>query len=167
MGVTYLKNINRVCFAIKNDKGVTVGASLRAGADETPKWLHRPRNIKTRNLLYNLDNVIRSGVRTVFVVEGLMDCINLVAQGIENVVATFGANLTLEQTLLLVSYFDEVVLMYDNDKAGQSATVKAIERLKKLFSVKVCVYPGKDPGELNLLEDKINLIEWYEYEGVV
>ena len=93
-----------------------------------------------------------------------MDCINLVSQGIENVVATFGANLTLEQTLLLVTYFDEVVLMYDNDKAGRNATVKAMDKLKKLFSVKVCEYEGKDPGELKISDDTLSIIEWYEYE---
>lgn len=164
MNVSYIRSMNRICFAIKNEKGVVVGASLRATGDETPKWLHRPRNIKTRNLLYNLDNVVKTGVRCVFLVEGLMDCINLVSQGINNVVATFGANLTLEQTLLLVTYFDEVILMYDNDKAGKIATVKAIEKLKKLFSVKVCIYEGKDPGELNFKNNMLSIIDWYEYE---
>lgn len=164
-GVSFANDLNRVCFEIKNQNGIVVGASLRATGEEKPKWLHRPKTIKTGMLLYNLNNVLSKGFREVIVVEGIMDCLNLIILGIENVVCTFGDRITAEQKMLLIKYFDTIILGFDNDVAGMKAKTKQIERLKKIINVKILIYDKKDPGMLTK-EDigKIKIINWYERE---
>lgn len=166
--VSFANDLNRICFEIKNDKGVTIGASLRAVGNESPKWLHRPKRVRTGMLLYNLHNVLYKGFREVIIVEGILDCLNLVKQGIENVVCTFGDRVTEEQRMILVKHFDTVVLAFDNDVAGIKAKNKQIEKLRKIINTKVLIYDTKDPGELDLSKDSISIVEWYEYkENVV
>lgn len=163
-GVSFAKDLNRVCFEIKNEDGEVVGASLRAVGDEKPKWVHRPKSIKTGMLLYNLDNVLKKGFRQIIVVEGIMDCLNLVAQGIENVVCTFGDRITEEQKMIIIKHFEEVVIGFDNDLAGLKAKKKYIEKTKKIINTKVLLYDAKDPGELDLGVDELDIIDWYEYD---
>jgi DNA primase len=165
LGVSYAKDLNRICFPIKNHKGEVIGASLRAIDNEKIKWLHRPKSIKTGRIFYNMDYVLSKGYKTVYVVEGIMDCINLINLGIDNVICAFGARVTEEQKLLLIMYFEEVNLMFDNDKAGRKATHKAIEKLNKIINTNVVVYEGNDPGDLTLEQlNNIQIINWYDYK---
>lgn len=162
-GIFFYKDLNRIGFTIKDINGEIIGSSLRAVGEETPKWVHRPKNIKTGRIFYNFENVINKGFREVIVVEGIMDCLNLASQGIENVVCAFGARITDEQKMLLIMYFDTVILAFDNDKAGFLATEKAIKKLSKIICLKVLMYDKKDPGELNLSVDLIDFLNWYDY----
>lgn len=163
LGVYYYKDLERVGFTIYDTEGNIIGSSLRTIKDEKPKWIHRPKSIKTGRIFYNLKNVVDKGFREVIVVEGIMDCLNLVRQGIENVICAFGARVTDEQKMILIMYFDTVVLAFDNDKAGILATNKAIQKLNKIIIVKVLMYDKKDPGMLDLSVDLIDFINWYDY----
>lgn len=166
-GIGYLKEMNRFIFPIFDSSGEAIGASLRANGDMKPKWVHRPKSIKTGQVLYNLNNCI-GRFRAVYVVEGMMDCIRLISIGIENVVATFGAKLTDEQKMLFLKNFDEVILCFDNDKAGETATRKSIQKLKKIMDVKVLEINEKfkDIGEIMSIEefnDNTKEVEWYKW----
>lgn len=163
LNIFFYKDLNRIGFTIHNLEGEIIGSSLRAVGEEKPKWVHRPKSIKTGRIFYNFRNVIDKGFREVIVVEGIMDCLNLIRQGIENVICAFGARITDEQRMLLIKYFEVVVLGFDNDKAGIIATNKAINKLKKIMIVKVLMYDKKDPGELDLSVDIIDVINWYDY----
>ena len=65
--------------------------------------------------------------KQVIVVEGYMDAISLHATGIDNVVASLGDGLLLEeQAKLLKRGAEEVVFCYDSDNAGRRASVRAV-----------------------------------------
>lgn len=166
-GVGYLKELNKYIFPIFNESGDIIGASLRAVGNEMPKWLHRPKSIKTGMVLYNLKYCIDNNFRKVYIVEGIIDVLRLVDIGVRNVVCTFGARVTDEQKYMLLKHFDEVVLAFDNDSAGKQATKKAIEKLRYIINTEVLVIPSdlKDVGELRSIEEfnEMEVISWSSY----
>ena len=165
-GVGYLKTYHRYIFPIEDVEGKIVGASLRAYGDEKPKWLHRPKSMKTGHLLYNLKHCIDKGYRSIYITEGMIDTLKLISLGIDNVVCTFGARVTDNQMLLLIKYFDEVILCFDNDFAGKEATIKAIDKLRKVINVKVMIVEGiKDVGEVETIEQfkELEVKKWNKY----
>lgn len=85
----------------------------------------------------------------VIMVEGYMDVIMLYQAGFNNVVASMGTSLTLEQAKLLKRYVDKVVVSYDGDAAGQKATVRSLDIFaNEGFDVRVVSLPeGLDPDE--------------------
>lgn len=165
-GVGYLKEINKYIFPIYDLQNNTIGASLRATGSQTPKWVHRPKSIKTGDILYNAKHCIDNGYRTVYVVEGIIDAIRLYDIGIDNVVCTFGARITDAQKLILMN-FDEVILAFDNDKAGKEAILKAIEKLKKIINIKILILPEgiKDVGEFKEIGElgECEIVSWITY----
>lgn len=165
-GVYYSQDFNRILFTIYNENGIEIGASLRATGDEKPKWVHQPKSIKTGEVLYNLNN-IKGKFKEVYIVEGMIDVINLNKIGIENVVCSFGSNLTRKQVYLLMNYFESIILFFDNDKAGKKAIRKSIEKYNKMINIDVMLLEDiNDPGEIKTLEDfrAINRIRWYNYK---
>lgn len=165
-GVTYLKDLNRICFPIYDINGKTIGASLRrVNESDKIKWLHKPVGIATGNILYNLNNC--KGFDTVYIVEGIIDVLRLIQIGIKNVVATFGARITREQFLILSKYFLNINLAFDNDDAGRLATTKSINMYKHLININVLdIKDYKDVGSINNIDDfkKFNLLRWYEWK---
>ena len=101
-----------------------------------------------------------------------MDCITLHQYGITNVVASLGTALTINQAKLLKRYADNVIISYDADIAGQTATLRGLKILRNIgLLVKVLIVPeGKDPDEFirkngkNAFEELINnAIQFIEY----
>lgn len=167
-GIVYAKDLNRVLFPIYDEEGVIIGASLRAVDNETkPKWLHRPKSLNIGKTLYNLNNIKDKGYKEVYITEGMMDCLNLIELGIDNVVCTFGAKITREQMFLLMCNFEKLILMFDNDVAGHKATEKVIDKMHKIFEIDVmCLEEYKDPGEIESIDDFNNIkkVKWYEWK---
>ncbi len=93
------------------------------------------------------------------IVEGYMDVISLYENKIYNSVASLGTALTSEQIKLIGRFTKNIVLIFDSDQAGMSASVKGIERLKEYnenldlynennISIKVCILEkGFDPAD--------------------
>lgn len=164
--ITFLKDLNRICFPFYDIDGNVVGASLRKVNDKDKiKWLHKPIGIATGSLLYNLNNC--KGFDTVYIVEGIIDALRLIQLGIPNVVATFGARITKEQFLILSKYFLTLNIAFDNDDAGRLATQKAIHLYKGLININVLQIEGfKDVGGIFNIEDfkKLKLMRWYEWK---
>lgn len=162
--VYYSKDYNRICCIVRNENNLIVGSVLRyIGKTDRFKWINKPKTFKTGYFLYNLNNCIKK-YDTIYIVEGITDVLNLKMLGIENVVACFTASLNKHQRSLLMKYFMNVNIMYDNDKAGMLATKKAILMLKDVMNIKVVDYPAKDPGCLTK-EDicKIKYKTYIEY----
>jgi DNA primase len=69
--------------------------------------------------------------------------------GFDNAIASLGTSLTEEQATLMTRYAEQVILIYDGDKAGQNATQRAIPILEKAgLQVKVLqLKDAKDPDE--------------------
>ncbi len=137
----------RIIFPVANESGKVVAFAGRALGDDQPKYLNSPETpiyIKGR-VLYHLDGA-GSATRKLeyaILVEGYMDCISVVASGIENVVASCGTNLTESQTRLLARYSRRVVVNFDPDSAGVAATERSLGLLlEEGFEPKVLALPG-------------------------
>ncbi len=144
---------NRVMIPIADERGRTVGFGGRIMNDGEPKYLNTAETpvFNKRTLLYGLDrakNHIRRAGK-IIVVEGYMDAVSLAAVGIKNTVATLGTAFTGEHLKLLLRYGGNIFFCYDNDEAGQRATVRAMDVLKN-FSTDarvIVINDGKDPDE--------------------
>jgi len=152
-GTIYDRFRNRVMFPVFNIKGEVIGFGGRVLDDSKPKYLNSPETLvfqKGTNL-YGLNFAIKNKIdeRYFIIVEGYMDLISLHQYGITNVVASLGTALTVNQARLLKRYADKVIISYDADVAGQTATLRGLEILKEAgFDVRVLQIPqGKDPDE--------------------
>ena len=83
-------------------------------------------------------------------VEGNIDLILSHQMGIKNIVATCGTALTPYQLDILKRYSENLILAFDMDVAGDTATKRGIDLAQeKGFDIKVVVLPdGKDPANV-------------------
>lgn len=145
----------RLIFPIWDSRGRPVGLAGR-GLDEStvPKYLNTPESaiFSKGTLTYGL-HLAKQAIRKeeeVFVVEGYTDAISLYQGGIENVVASMGTSLTVEQARQIARYTRRVIFAYDSDTAGASATVRGIEIFEKagLYVRVMTLPPGEDPDSI-------------------
>lgn len=142
---------DRVMFPIIDVRGNVIAFGGRIMTDQKPKYLNTSDTIvfnKSLNL-FSLNNAKNSKSRSLILCEGYMDVISLNQAGFPQAVATLGTALTADQAALMKRYCDEVILCYDADEAGQKATARAIEILRRAgITVRVLTIPdGKDPDE--------------------
>jgi DNA primase len=143
----------RITFPIANESGKIVAFGCRALGDDQPKYLNSPETpiYSKSNVLYHLDRAKDALRRQDFavLVEGYMDAIAVARAGISNVVASCGTSLAEPQIKLLGRFTKRVVVNYDPDTAGQSATERSISLLLEHdFEVRVLALPGKaDPDK--------------------
>ncbi|HAN09899.1 MAG TPA: DNA primase [Clostridiales bacterium] len=142
---------DRVIFPIFDVHDKVIGFGGRIIDKGEPKYLNSPETdvFNKRLNLYGL-NIARKSRKSVFlIVEGYMDVISLHQAGYTNAVASLGTALTREQALLLRRYVAECIIIYDSDKAGTTATLRAIPILKSVgMTTKVLqVTDAKDPDE--------------------
>ena len=144
----------RVMFPVLDVSGKPVAFGARAiKPDDNPKYLNSPETVgyvKGDNL-YGVfqakDAIRRKGFA--ILVEGYLDLIALVENGVDNVVASLGTAFTDAQAKLLSRFTKRIVINYDGDSAGTKAARRAIELLLPHdFDIKVLVLPeGKDPDD--------------------
>lgn len=96
--------------------------------------------------LFNLHRVKTSS--KVYVVESSFDAIRLDQCGF-SAVATLGANVSNFQTDLLQKYFNNIIVIADNDEAGGNMKDKIIERLGSRVSVVQLDKQYKDIGDMS------------------
>ena len=107
---------------------------------KTPETL----TFSKRRVLYGLNLAKKTKRPNMILCEGNLDVVTLHQAGFDNAVASMGTALTVEQTRLLSRYTKELVLCYDNDKAGALATQRALELLNQSeFSVRVLRLPNR------------------------
>ncbi len=158
---------NRIIFPIIDVRGRVVGFGGRVlDSADGPKYMNSPETpvfIK-RNSLYGL-NTARKHIHgeEIIVVEGYMDVISLHQRGIKNVVASLGTAFTRQQAEMLKRYCRNIVIAYDADAAGQTATLRGLEILQAAgCNVKVVEIPeGKDP------DDYVSMYGGQAFEQVV
>lgn len=148
----YDKFRNRVMFPIIDLKGNVIAFGGRVMDDSKPKYLNSPETpvFSKGHNIYALNFVKRvAGLENIIIVEGYMDVIALHQNGINNAVASLGTAFTENQAKLLKRFSNEIVIAYDSDMAGQTATLKGLAILEKAgCTVKVLSLPsGKDPDE--------------------
>lgn len=141
----------RVIFPIVDLRGNIIAFGGRKLEGEGPKYINTsdtPVFKKSRNL-FSLNFAKNSPVKKLILAEGYMDVIAINQAGFENVVATLGTALTPEQSRIMSQYASEVIIAYDSDEAGQTATQKAINLLSSAgVNTKIIKMTGaKDPDE--------------------
>ena len=128
---------NRIMFPLYNLDGKPVGFSGRIyNGEADSKYVNSKESIifKKGNLLYNYHRALSHAreKHQIIVVEGFMDVIRLYTIGIKNVVATMGTAITKEHANLLMKLSKNIVLCFDGDKAGEKATISALDALEKI-----------------------------------
>ncbi len=167
---------DRLMFPIIDVRGNVIGfggRTLKKDAD-TAKYLNSPETIifNKRKNLFGLNLAKKTKENSLILVEGNIDVVALHQYGFDNAVASLGTSLTEEQATLMTRYAEQIILIYDSDKAGQNATARAIPILEKAgLQVKVLnIRDAKDPDEFLkkfgpdrfkiLLEESSNRIEY-------
>ena len=171
IGVMFNNNINdiykdRIMFPLWDINGKTIGFSGRIyEGNDTSKYINTKETdiFKKGSLLYNYDNARKSILDKdeVIIVEGFMDVIRLYTIGIENVIASMGTAITKEQVKLIRKLTNNVVLMFDGDKAGRKATNSFIEVSKDIdFNLKVVrLEEDLDPDDYILKKGKDKMLD--------
>lgn len=146
--------VNRIIFPIHDASSHVVGFTGRVyDGDYTPKYLNSKETsiFRKGNILFNYHRA-RDAIRTqkkVIMVEGNMDAIRMYVSGLQNTIALMGTSLTTEQVVLLQKLRVPVLLMFDNDEAGKTATMKNGQILIDAgITVEVVrLHGAKDPDE--------------------
>ena len=112
-------------------------------------------------ILFNLHRVKTSNI--VYIVESSFDAIRLDQVGFP-AVATLGANVSVSQIRLLEKYFNNVVLVADNDEAGKIMTEKLVEKLGHIVTVINLDKKYKDIGDMD--DDAIRKLE-YQFDNSI
>ena len=144
---------DRLMFPIIDVRGnvIAFGGRILKSDSEAAKYLNSPESpiFNKRKNLFGLNLAKKSKENSLILVEGNIDVVALHQYGFDNAVASLGTSLTEEQAALITRYAEQVILIYDGDKAGQNATQRAIPILEKAgLQVKVLqLHDAKDPDE--------------------
>ena len=142
---------DRLMFPVVDVRGDVIGFSGRSIGSGEPKYMNSPETlvfVKSRNL-FGLNLAKKSKNGYIILTEGNIDVVSLHQSGFDSAVASLGTALTAEQARLIRNYVPKVILAYDSDNAGKTASQRAITLLEKLdIEVRVLALEGaKDPDE--------------------
>lgn len=139
----YSDKRDMVTIPVHSPDGMCVGFVGRSV--EGKEFKNSPKLPKSKTL-FNLSRVKTS--RTVYVVESSFDAIRLDQCGMP-AVATLGASVNGTQIQLLQKYFNEIVVIADNDEAGSNMKDKLIEKLGNRVTVVKLNKEYKDIGDMD------------------
>jgi DNA primase len=141
----------RLMIPIYDIRDQVVAFGGRVLDDSLPKYINSPESpiYHKSRVLYGL-NTAREAMRREnagIIVEGYFDQMALQRSGFENSVATCGTALTSEHAQLLKRYAERLFMLFDQDNAGQKATLRSMDVLLPAgISVAVITLPeGADP----------------------
>jgi len=144
---------DRVIFPIHNLSGKIIAFAGRILVKDVkaPKYINSPETeiynkSKTLYGAFFAKRAIRQEDECILV-EGYTDVISLHQSGIENVVASSGTSLTVEQARLIRRYTPNVKILYDGDLAGIKAALRGVDiLLEQDLNVRIVLLPdGEDP----------------------
>lgn len=138
----YSDKQDMVTIPVHSPDGITVGFVGRS--IEGKDFKNTPGLPKSKTL-FNLHRVKTAD--KVYVVESSFDAIRLDQVGMP-AVATLGANVSNSQTELLQKYFNNIIVIADNDEAGGNMKDKIIEKLGSRVSVIQLNKEYKDIGDM-------------------
>ena len=141
----------RIIFPIHNQTGKTIGFGARIikSNDRAPKYINTPENeiyVKSK-ILYGswLARQAIDKQDECLLVEGYTDVISLHQAGVENVVASGGTSLTVDQLRLIKKYTNHLTIIYDGDGAGIKAALRGLDMaLEESLDVKLVLIPDKE-----------------------
>lgn len=141
----------RVIFPIHNASGRVIGFGGRTLKTDKKiaKYINSPETeiYHKSNVLYGLyfakKQIIQDDV--CYLVEGYTDVTSMHQAGIENVVASSGTSLTVDQIRLIRRYTNNITILYDGDPAGIKASFRGIDLiLEEGMNVRVLLFPDND-----------------------
>ncbi len=144
---------NRVMFPIKSISGKVIAFAGRIMGQnkKAPKYINSPETeiyLKSKVVygIYEAKKAIRKEDECLLV-EGYTDVISLHQNGIENVVASSGTALTIQQLQLIKRNTPNLKIIYDGDAAGVNAALRGLDlALEQDLNVKIVMLPdGDDP----------------------
>lgn len=152
---------NRLMFPIQDEQGRVVGFSGRvlAAEAEAAKYVNTPETVLFRkgHILYALHKARRAIVesREAIVCEGQIDVIRCHLAGFPTAVAAQGTAFTADHARILKRYADSIVLVFDADRAGQDAALRAADTFLQVgLVVRIAALPaGEDPDSLICRKD--------------
>ena len=152
---------HRIMIPLRNEQGKVIAFSGRILPndeemvdEQEAKYLNSSETpiFNKRQFLFNYD-LAKSAIRKtgqVVLYEGYMDVIASWQAGAKNGVASMGTSLTKEQIQILSRVANEIIIAYDNDRAGLDATNRAIELLQENSALTISILSldaGNDPDE--------------------
>jgi DNA primase len=154
--------VNKLIIPIMDRTGEPIALASRIIAREGeqlspnfPKYINTNNSeiFVKNNTLYGLDKAIPfiKKENAAIIVEGYFDMITLYANGIKNIVATMGTALSKNHISNLSRLCDEIVLLYDGDKAGINAINRGMELFREFMDsadkniYAACLSGGEDP----------------------
>ena len=152
-GRLYDRFRERVMFPIHNISGRIVGFGGRTMRTDksVAKYQNSPESEiynKSRELygLYFAKKAVQQNDYAIMV-EGYTDVISMHQAGVENVVASSGTSLTIDQIRLIRRFTNNLTIIYDSDAAGIKASLRGIDLvLHEGMNVRVVLLPeGDDP----------------------
>ncbi|MDO8674992.1 MAG: DNA primase [Candidatus Omnitrophota bacterium] len=131
---------NRVMFPIFDIQSRPVAFGGRAlprqagmSGDDGAKYINSPETpvyTKGRHLFgLHLTKAAAGKLDRLIVVEGYMDMVTPFTHGVQNIAASLGTALTVEQIRLIRRYTPNVTMLFDTDPAGQSAIIRSLDLL--------------------------------------
>ena len=141
----------RVIFPVHNHTGKVIGfgARILKTNDRAPKYINTPENeiyVKSKILYgsYQARQAIDKQDECLLV-EGYTDVLSLHQAGIENVVASGGTSLTVDQLRLIKKYTKHLTIIYDGDGAGIKAALRGLDMaLEEGLDVRLVLIPDKE-----------------------
>jgi DNA primase len=154
-GLGFSEKQDMVTIPVHSPDGMEIGFVGRS--IEGKEFKNTPGLPKSKTL-FNIHRVKTSS--KVYVVESSFDAIRLDQCGFP-AVATLGANVSTAQTDLLQKYFNNIIVIADNDEAGGNMKDKIVERLGSRVNVVKLDKQYKDIGDMTDEEIK-NLDESFD-----
>ncbi len=148
---------NRLMFPIHDEQGRVAGFSgriMEEGDGKSAKYVNSPETtlFHKGRILYALHKARRAiaDAREAIICEGQIDVIRCHLAGFATAVAAQGTAFTEEHARILKRYADSVALVFDADRAGQDAALRAADTfLQAGLAVRIAALPaGEDPDSL-------------------
>lgn len=143
----------RVMFPIRSLSGRVLGFGGRILKSnvKAAKYLNSPESeiYHKSKVLYGM-YYAKNGIvkkNRCLLVEGYTDVISMHQAGIENVVASSGTSLTIDQIKLVKRFTNNITLLFDGDAAGLKAALRGVNLILEAgLNVKIVTFPdGEDP----------------------
>jgi len=149
----YGRFAGRVMFPVHNIAGrvIAFGGRTLKKEKNIAKYVNSPQTevYNKSEVLYGLFFAKKEIIAkdNCLLVEGYADVISMFEAGFENVVASSGTSLTVEQIKLIRRFTKNITILYDGDAAGIKASFRGINLiLEEGLNVRVLLFPdGEDP----------------------
>lgn len=164
------KMYRRIVFPIFDLDGQIHGFSGRSVANDSnaPKWKHIGRR---SNWIYphhlSSESIEEKG--EVILVESIGDCLALYQQGYENVLVTFGLDISAKLLSYLNSFnLTRIIVSLNNDKgkeinSGSLGAIKTLAKLSSVYDLNMLEYnpPIQEVDFGDMIENGVNFENWY------